>query len=109
MQNLSMNLKRLAFRSVLALLTFCTFLAFCANAHAENWSFKRSYFSHEIPQQVAQNYPRPESRSAYRRPYKVNRGVAVRGGYRYNRVFLRSGNSVDSTVLWEGWFGVQQP
>ena len=88
------------------------FVALCllfssSNANAENWAFKRSYYSHEIPQQIAHQFPRPVSRSAYRLPIKSSQGIAIRGGYRYNHVYLRSGNSVDHTVLWEGWFGVQ--
>ena len=67
--------------------------------------FRRSYYSHELPPSVAARYPRPRSRSAYRIPYARGAGFAVRGGYRLNRIYLQSGNSTDTTYIYENWFG----
>lgn len=76
-------------------------------ASAEDWMFARSYFSHALPEGVVDDLPVPQSRSAYRRPYVGNRpGFSIRGGYRFNRVQLRSGNSFDTTVLRSDWFEV---
>ncbi|QDU81643.1 hypothetical protein Pla110_33870 [Polystyrenella longa] len=69
-----------------------------------SWMYRRSYFSHAPEPHGEIHYPQPESRSAYRKAYHgVNPGFAVTGGYRVNRVQLRSGNSVDTTVQYEGW------
>lgn len=76
-------------------------------AAAEHWVFAPSYFSHALPEGVGDDLPVPQSRSAYRRPYIGNRpGFSIRGGYRYNRVQLRAGNSFDTTVLRSDWFEV---
>ena len=75
-----------------------------SSAQASGWMFRRSYYSHKVPAELEASYPRPISRSAYRRPYIRSTGYAVRGGYRYNRIFLRSGNSTDLTVIREDWF-----
>ena len=75
---------------------------------ADGWMFRRSYFSHELPREVAETLPRPESRSAYR-PAVVNYGpgFAIRGGYRINRIFIRSGQSTDLTVIRQDWFDIR--
>ena len=84
----------------------CLFGASVDSAVAEGWMFRRSYFSHvaagpEAPAAAAV----PESRSAYRRAWAgTSPGFAARGAYRYNTIFLRSGNSVDVTVQREDWF-----
>jgi len=84
-----------------------TFVALSAATpmQAEDWMFRRSYFSHELPPSIAARYPRPASRSAYRIPYARGDGFAVRGGYRINRIYLQSGNSTDTTYIYENWFG----
>ena len=72
---------------------------------ADKWMFRRSYHSHVIPEAMQHQYPRPVSRSAYRRPVVHHRpGFAIRGGYRYDRMILRSGNSTDVTIYRENWF-----
>lgn len=77
-------------------------------AQAEGWMFRRSYYSHELPDGVESNHPRPHSRSAYRRAYVGSGyGFAVRGGYRISRTHLRVGNSVDTTVVHEGWYNIR--
>ena len=79
--------------------------AMTQHVQADKWMFRRSYYSHVIPENMQHKYPRPESRSAYRRPVVHHRpGFAIRGGYRYDRMFLRSGSSTDVTVYRENWF-----
>ncbi len=77
-----------------------------ANVTAEGWMFRRSYYSHAVPPQAG--LPLPESRSAYR-PAAVHYtpGFAVRGGFRINRIFIRSGQSTDLTVIRQDWFDVR--
>ncbi|MCA9117096.1 MAG: hypothetical protein KDA79_18620 [Planctomycetaceae bacterium] len=76
-----------------------------AEAEAGHWSFRRSYFSHDLPPAVARHYPAPESRSAYRRPYvHTTPEFSIRGGYRNNFIFMRSGLSTDVTVVREDWY-----
>lgn len=71
---------------------------------AERWMFRRSYFSHIVPAELQRVSPRPNSRSAYRRALVgTSPGFSVQGGYRINRIFLRSGNSTDLTVIREDW------
>lgn len=70
---------------------------------AENWAFRRSYFSHDLQGEHLAHAPMPVSRSAYRIPYVPNYpGATVLSTWRMNRVQLRSGSSVDSQFLWEG-------
>ena len=85
----------------------CSLSVTAGQARAGHWSFRRSYFSHELPPQVARHYPVPESRSAYRRPY-VHKSpeFSIRGGYRNNYIFMRSGLSTDVTVVREDWYQV---
>lgn len=75
---------------------------------AGDWMFQRSYYSHDIPPELESRYPRPISRSAYRRAVlPLTPGFAVRHAHRYNRVYLRSGNSSDVTILRDDWFQVR--
>ena len=77
-----------------------------AEADAANWMYHRSYFSDSIPGAPPMPLvPNLRSRWAYRRPIAgTGYGFAVRGGYRYNRIFLRSGQSTDTTIIRENWF-----
>ena len=94
---------------VLALGAFLMLTAGSASeACAGGWMYHRSYYSHAIPREKAADSPRPQSRSAYRRAITgYGPGVAIRGGYRYKRIYLRSGNSTDLTVIREDWFDLQ--
>jgi len=70
--------------------------------------YRRSHYSHRLSLERADLFPRPRSRSAYRRSYVgTGFGYAVRGGYRFNRIYLRSGNSTDLTIIREDWFDVR--
>lgn len=95
------------FVGLVSLVLLSSVLTECVQA--ENWMFRRSYYSHVIPAEQQKNYPRPVSRSAYRRPIVHHRpGFAIRGAYRYNTMRLRSGGSTDVTVFRENWFDIQQ-
>ena len=106
MNNLTAPIHRNRLRLTTAL--FSLFLlnsAMTQHVQAEKWMFRRSYYSHVIPENMQHNFPRPVSRSAYRRPLVHHRpGFAIRGGYRYDRMILRSGSSTDVTVYRENWF-----
>ena len=76
-----------------------------AEVRADHWMFRRSYYSHAVPPEIEAHYPRPTSRSAYRRALVgTSPGFAIRGGYRYNHIVLSSGRSTDVTVIREEWF-----
>ncbi|WP_291173244.1 hypothetical protein [Gimesia sp.] len=80
------------------------------HAEADNWAFNRSYYSHDLPPEVAAQYPRPESRSAYRTPeLATTPGFALRGARRWNYVRLYSGNSYDTTIYRSDTFNVVAP
>jgi len=73
-----------------------------AKSFAEDWAFRRSYYTHQLPAQVAATVPMPISRSAYRiptRPY--NTGGTVRWSWRSNNIHLGSGSNHDNQVLYE--------
>ena len=95
----------------LSVALFSVFLlnsAMTQQVQADKWMFRRSYYSHVIPENMQHKYPRPVSRSAYRRPVVRHRpGFAIRGGYRYNSIILRSGGSSDVTIYRENWFDVR--
>lgn len=78
--------------------------ASCAySASADDWMYRRSYYSHMPAAGDAAR--RPPTRSAYRPALRGSGfGFGARGGYRFNRVFLRSGQSTDLTVIQENWF-----
>lgn len=99
------HFQNLAIRSLGAGVIVAMFLVFeASNVRAANWMFRPSFYSHAPVPGLLEQYPRPKSRSAYRRAY-VGRGFgfSVRSGYRINRSFLRSGNSTDTTIYHEGW------
>jgi hypothetical protein len=82
----------------------CWLAAAVPPSPAEDWMFRRSYYTHApLP---AYDWPSPElSRSAYRRAYiGAGPGFAIRGGWRYNTIVLQSGNSTDVTIQRENWF-----
>lgn len=62
---------------------------------ASDWSFKRSWFSHQpVPGQ-----PLPKQRSASRPALpQVGPGFAVRSSYRYNIYRIQNGSSFDTTI-----------
>lgn len=69
---------------------------------AENWAFRRSYFSHVSSAADYDHPDLPQSRTPYRLPYKdINAGSYVRGGFRFNTTILRNGNSTDRTFRTE--------
>lgn len=94
------------------ILALCVLLAFAAEqvfggppAPPRDWRFRQSYFTHEMPREMQSRYPLPQSRSAYRPAYVGHLpGFSVQGGFRVNRIQINSGNSSDSTYLYEGWF-----
>ena len=76
-------------------------------ASASDWMFQRSYFSHVGRDDEASRAIHPRSRSAYRPSVTgFGPGFAIRGGYRFKNLFLRSGNSTDTTVIRENFFDV---
>ncbi len=83
-----------------------TVLLTCAmtQARAEDWMFKRSYYSHQLPPGVEPDYPLPESRSAYRPAYyREAAGFSVRSAYRVNNYVITNGNRFDRTYYREGY------
>ncbi len=76
------------------------------DAAAGDWMFRRSYYSHEIPEEVREHMPPPPPpRSAYRPAMTgYGPGFAVRGGYRWNRITLGRGRNTDTMILRENFF-----
>ena len=71
---------------------------------ADEWMYKRSYFSHRLPEGVQDNHPVPESASAYRVAYyNETGGFAVRSAVRWNNYNLNVGGRSDHTLYREGW------
>lgn len=71
---------------------------------AEDWMFKRSYFSHGLPPGTEPTYPVPESRSAYRTAYyREGFGFSIRSAYRVNNFIIQNGNRIDRTYYREGY------
>lgn len=92
----------------LSLIAGCTITALLFNSRAmraDDWEFRPSFYSHQPNPYLESIAPRPASRSAYRVPYfGAGPGFAIRGGYRYNRVAIQSGNSFDVTIFRQNWF-----
>lgn len=104
--------KRIA-KSILLTAVACGAAGFSLSSQqvqAENWMYNRSYYSHQLPPEVAARYPRPQSRSAYRVPeLATTPGFAIRGARRWNYVRLYAGNSYDTTILRSDTFNVVPP
>ncbi len=110
--NLSSKIRRFVAKSVL--LVFLTGAASFSlgnqRAEAENWMFNRSYYSHQLPPEVAERYPRPQSRSAYRLPQLATTpGFALKGARRWNYVRMFNGSGYDTTILRSDTFDVVSP
>lgn len=73
-----------------------------SSVFSEDWMFRRSYYSHVLPEPVPPGYPQPVSRSAYRGAYYRD-GFGVRTTYRVNNHVIQNGNRVDWTFYREGW------
>ena len=74
----------------------------CQVAQADDWMFRRSYYSHAATPTDAGS---PRSRSAYREPFAGNHPrFAIRGGWRMNNIILNNGSSSDRTFIRENWF-----
>ena len=84
-------------------------MSFVIPARAEDWAFRRSYFSH-MPPADAPPFPVPVSPSAYR-PAHYRHGFGINTGYRFNNYVIQNGNRVDRTWYREGWveFYPQRP
>ena len=82
------------------LIAAVVFLATAEPGDASDWMFRRSYYSHPIPPELAYKYPAPVSLSAYRPaivgPYP---GFSVQSIQRFNNVVIPSGASLDYTLL----------
>jgi hypothetical protein len=76
-----------------------------SQASAEDWMFRRSYFSHAVPEDDPNRMPEPPIRYAHRPPFiSGSSGYHLRGGHRYNRVQINAGSGVDVTVFYDEWF-----
>lgn len=74
---------------------------------AEDWMYRRSYYSHWPTQEAGAvpNYPLPEHRSAYRPAYyREAFGFSARSAYRINNYVIRNGPRTDRTIYQEGYF-----
>jgi hypothetical protein len=79
-------------------------IPFCPTVNADDWMFKRSYFSHALPPGVTPPFPVPESRSAYRKAYySEGPTFQVRSAYRINNFVLQNGARSDRTIYQEGY------
>ena len=76
-------------------------------AASENWTFQRSYYSHDLShgQDVPPVGPVPYSRTAYRPAYYQEfPSGGFRGTFRINNNILRNGSRTDQTIYYESWF-----
>jgi hypothetical protein len=75
---------------------------------AEEWMFRRSYYSHARPPEHIAQFPPPERRTAYRPAIAgITPGFAIRGAYRYNRIQLGQGRNADVTIYRQDWFELE--
>ncbi len=73
-------------------------------ARADDWVYRRSYYSHWPSAGSPPAHPLPEHRSAYRPAYyREALGFSVRSAYRINNYVLQNGNRTDRTIYQEGY------
>lgn len=95
-------------QSVIAAAGLVLLIGFSQPVNAEDWMFRRSYYSHQLPDGMLPHYPVPESRSAYRTAY-YRYGFGVSTGYRINNFVIQNGARVDRTITQEGWIEFNPP
>lgn len=79
-------------------------------ARAEDWMYRRSYYSHTLSPEAGAvpNHPMPEHRSAYRPAYyREAFGFSARSAFRINNYVIRNGPRTDRTIYMEGYFELQ--
>ncbi len=78
--------------------------ATAAVSSAEDWVFRRSYYSHTPPPGVEPRGP-VDPRLGYREAFVgAHPRGAIRGGYRWNNITVSNGYSTDRTVIRESFF-----
>lgn len=83
-------------------------MAACETAHAEDWMFRRSYYTHALPQEHLEQYPPPQRRTAYRYAFRgTTPGFGIRGVQRFNRIQLGQGRNSDITIYRQNWFELE--
>uniref|UniRef100_A0A7C2NZ49 DUF2490 domain-containing protein n=1 Tax=Schlesneria paludicola TaxID=360056 RepID=A0A7C2NZ49_9PLAN len=74
------------------------------SAAADEWMYRRSYFSHWPDDGTPPTHPLPEQRSAHRPAYyREAFGFSVRSAFRWNNYVLRNGPRTDRTLYLEGY------
>lgn len=93
------------FQAILCLLVVISWGAFpIGTAQADDWMYRRSYYSHAPVDGLPADYPLPEHRSAYRPAYyREAFGFSVRSAYRINNYVIRNGPRTDRTIYQEGY------
>jgi hypothetical protein len=86
----------------LALLSLLAVFGSASPVQSDDWMYRRSYFSHALPENLPPNYPLPVSRSGYRVAH-YREGFGVSTGYRWNNYAIQNGARVDRTLYLEGW------
>ncbi len=91
------------------LMALCGALLFATPAvQAEDWMFKRSYFSHLPPEGTPQEAWLPRSRSAYRTAYYQELpSLSFRSELRINNRVIQVGPSTDRSIQAEGFIQIQ--
>ncbi|MBA4031776.1 MAG: hypothetical protein C0478_12925 [Planctomyces sp.] len=75
---------------------------------AEDWMFRRSYFTHTPPEGVQPEPWLPRSRSAYRTAYYGEiPSLSFRSEFRINNRVLRNGPRTDHSIQSEGFIQIQ--
>ncbi len=75
-----------------------------SSLRADEWIYRRSYYSHAPVDGAQPQHPLPEHRSAYRPAYyREAQGFSVRSAYRINNYVLRNGPRSDHTIYQEGY------
>lgn len=83
-------------------------MASLESAQAEDWMFRRSYYTHALPQEQIERFPPPQRRTAYRPAYAgTTPGFGIRGVRRFNRIQLGNGRNADVTIYRQDWFELE--
>lgn len=96
--------------ATVVLLLFCAGFGPGSTARAEDWMYRRSYYSHTLSPEAGAvpNHPLPEHRSAYRPAYyREALGFSARSAFRINNYVIRNGPRTDRTIYMEGYFELQ--
>lgn len=100
---------RTSLRRAICTAAACLFIVTgSTSVHADDWMYRRSYYSHMPVDGRQPDHPLPDHRSAHRTAYyREAFGFSVRSAFRINNFVLQNGPRTDRTIYQESYIEFQ--